>query len=116
MTETEYWGRLEFRVSFELTGMPEKQMRRLWCDGFIAEEYLLAESIPRITGDAWVGIGSDKQEKWGFTLFLPDKFESVNEINWDNLLPRKDFTRWLTPDFDAKQLFIKPSDAAPDSD
>jgi hypothetical protein len=50
MDETSFWISLMFRVSAE--GMPTKEMRRHWCDGFIPEQYLLDDSPPRIIGRA----------------------------------------------------------------
>jgi len=40
-TERQFWSALAFRVSREMQNHPICTQRRLWCDGFIPEHYLL---------------------------------------------------------------------------
>jgi hypothetical protein len=113
--ESKYWLCLEFRICLEFKGMPEKRLRRLWCDGFIPEAYLLDSESPCITGRAWIANGRSGQEQWKFTLFLRHPVGSRAEIEWDTLLPPDDVTRWLAVDTFGRRLEIEPAAAVPDA-
>ena len=91
MDEAEYWVRLEYRVCREFTGMRERRLQYLWCDGFIPGEYLLDDPRPRITGRAWICNGP-RQAEWEFTLLLPRPFHSREDIDWGLLLPADSVT------------------------
>ncbi len=104
--EADYWVALEFRVCREFAGMPENQLRFLWCDGFIPEQYFLAGPSPRITGRAWICNGR-QQEEWGFTLFLNHAFSSPEDVEWQRLLPLDNVTRWLAVDLPGKRIQIE---------
>lgn|SRR5262249_24539150 len=113
MNEADYWINLEYRVCSEFEGMPENYLRYLWCDGFIAEQYLLDDPIPRITGRAWICNGSRRQDEWEFTLVLPHPIASRDEVKWELLLPSESVTQWLTVDQRSKRIQIEPSAAVP---
>jgi hypothetical protein len=68
MNEEAFWDRLERRVCDELTGMDDTALRRFWCDGFVAEQFLLALEPSHVTGYAWMGTGPRQQERWTFIL------------------------------------------------
>jgi O-acetyl-ADP-ribose deacetylase len=113
MPEAEFWGRLENRVCRELAAMPAKELRALWCDGFVPVEYLLDDPAPRIAGRAW--IGRDGQGEWEFTLLLPRPAGGREEIDWASLLPAEDMTGWLDVEQEGPRprLTIDPSRAVP---
>ena len=113
MDEAYYWERLEYRISREFAGMSERRLRWLWCDGFIPGQYLISESPPRIVGRAWICDGPSQHE-WEFTLFLPRRAESRDEIEWVSLLPAEDVTRWLALDLAGKRIQIEPLAAVSD--
>ena len=48
--EHEYFGHLEMRVSRELAGMRQKELRYLWCDGFIPDEFRVVGRRCHIAG------------------------------------------------------------------
>jgi hypothetical protein len=111
--EADYWVSLEYRVCREFAGMKDKDLRHLWCDGFIPEQYLLHSSEPRITGRAWICNGT-RQDQCQFTLFLPHPVRSRDEIDWASMLPPENRTRWLALDATGKRIQIEPSSAVPD--
>jgi hypothetical protein len=113
MDETGFWISLEFRVSAEFAGMPTREMRRHWCDGFIPEQYLLDDSPPRIVGRAWICEHQD--HNWEFALLLPHSYRSREEIDWESLLPPDRVTRWMTLDARAKRIELEPAAAVADN-
>ena len=113
MNEASFWVRLMFRVSAEFRGMPAKELRRYWCDGFVPQQYLLDDSPPRIIGRAWICEHQD--QNWEFVLLLPRSFRSLDEINWESLLPPDDVTRWMKLDARAKRIEIEPAAAVADN-
>ncbi len=113
--EDEFWPRLEYRVSREFAGIPDNQLRCLWCDGFTPRQYHLDDPAPRVEGQAWICKGS-QQDEWEFTLFLPTGIGSRAEIPWASLLPPEDVTRWLALDRGRKRIQIEPAAAVPDPD
>jgi hypothetical protein len=114
MDETDYWGRLEFRVCREFDGTSDRELQYLWCDGFIPQEYLIDDALPRITGHAWICSGR-VQDKWKFTLLLPRPFSSREEIDWASLLPADDVTGWLSLDRHGRRMQMEPAIALPGS-
>ena len=113
MTEEEYWIALEFRLSREFPGMSDRFLRSIWCDGFLPSDYFLDDDKPRITGRVWMVFGQD-QKNWGFELILPRPYSHLEDINWQELLPTTDVTRWISLDFHSKRIEIEPSVAVPD--
>jgi len=114
VNEADYWISLEYRVCREFEGMAENHFRYLWCDGFIAEHYLLDDTMPRIMGRAWICNGPS-QDEWKFTLLLPYPVVSRDEVEWELLLPSESVTRWLAVDQSGKRIQIEPSGAVPDN-
>ncbi len=115
MDESTFWICLEYRVCGELAGFAERDLRRLWCDGFIPEQYIFDDPSPRVLGRAWIGIGNWHQEEWKFTLLLDRFIRSCASVAWSDLLPPPDVTRWLTVDPIGKQLVVEPAVAVPDA-
>jgi hypothetical protein len=113
MTEREFWLALEFRICDEFAGLPEGRYRRFWCDGFIPADYLLGDSPPRIRGRVWI-VDGQAQANWAFTLLLPQRYPSRDEIDWASLLPPPGVTKWMGFDEDRQHLEIEPSAAVPD--
>ena len=113
MSEADSWVNLEFRVSGEFAGLPERRPQYFWCDGFTPDEYVLNGPRPRITGKAWI-VDGQKQMLWDFTLLLPSAIDSRAEIDWASLLPAKDMTRWMAFDATRRYIEIEPAVAVPD--
>jgi hypothetical protein len=113
VNETDFWVTLEYRLCHEFKGMLDRNLRHLWCDGFIPEQYVLGGPEPCITGHAWICLGA-RQEQWKFTLFLPQPVASAEEIDWRSLLPPENVTGWLALNQLEKRIQIEPSAAVPD--
>ena len=113
MNEADYWIKLEYRVCSEFMGMRERRIQYLWCDGFIVHEYLLNDHRPRIVGRAWICNGP-RQTEWEFTLLLSLPYTSLEEVDWESLLPPENMTRWLALDEARRCLEIEPIAAVPD--
>lgn len=109
MHERDYWASLEYRVTHELAGMSDRDVRSLWCDGFIAESYHFDGKRPHITGRAWIGRGPREQTEWRFTLLLPKDVRSRESIDWSAILPPDNATRWLALDRNARHMEIDPA-------
>ena len=114
MTEQDFWGWLERRVSAEFAGFDDRRLRFLWCDGFIPEDYALATEPATIAGRVWIGTGPRQQEQWTFALLLPQAVDDVSAVDWAGLLPPGDSTGWLGPNQSARHLDIEPAVAVPD--
>ena len=106
MDESAYWSALEYRISHELSGMSEHELRILWCDGFLPERYALQGRAPCITGRAWICCGQ-KQELWHFTLVLGGVAQR-EEIDWAALLPHRDATEWIKVDEQNQSIEMEP--------
>jgi hypothetical protein len=111
--EADFWVALEFRVSGEFAGMPERRYRHFWCDGFIPSDYFLDGPEPIITGRAWICNGP-KQANWEFVLFLPSAVRSREEIDWGSLLPPEKMTKWMCFDEARRYIELEPAAAVPD--
>lgn len=109
MNQAEYWARLEYRLCDELAGMEDKQLRALWCDGIVPQQFLLEEDVPRVVGYAWMATGSRKQDQWEFVLFLPHPVASEEAVEWSSLLPPDGATDWLEIDLQARAVRIHPT-------
>jgi hypothetical protein len=114
MKESDFWVRLEYRVSQEIEGLRQPALRRYWCDGFIPMQYALDEPSPRIVGRVWMDVGSREQQAWEFVLLFAVPVESRESILWSALLPAPNVTRWLTIDPLGKRLIIEPAVAMSD--
>ncbi|MBN1427737.1 MAG: hypothetical protein JXB07_05080 [Anaerolineae bacterium] len=112
MNEAEFWDSLEYRVCDELASFTEKEIRSLWCDGFVPQQFALDANEPYIGGRVWIGgiIGRrpDYQEDWQFRLMIGKSIHSRAEIVWDTLLPPENKTGWLTVDRARKTIVIAP--------
>ena len=116
VNEEEFWGRLEYRVSREMSGNKDCQRLGLWCDGFVPEQYVLDSSPCYIAGQAWIGLGpGTHQEKWQFKLILRSSPASREGISWSELLPADEVTRWLTVDPEEKRFEIEPGASVPNT-
>lgn len=109
MDEEEFWNRLEHRITREFAGFHDRQLRAIWCDGLIADEYDLHGARPHIRGRAWCGHSG--QQRWTFTLMLDRPVDNRNVIDWSTLLPADDVTGWLIPEPQQKTMTIDPSSA-----
>jgi hypothetical protein len=120
VTETEYFGHLEMRVSRELEGMRQPELRSALCDGFLPEEFVVTRSGSHVAGRVWMdpgkaaGKGKCEQSLWNFVLLLGPRPVQRDEVKWSELLPAEDVTGWLFLDFDHRFMKIKLSAARPD--
>jgi hypothetical protein len=115
VTEADYFLYLQFRTSSELAGMRERKLQYFWCDGFISEDFDAASGRPRISGRVWLACDRWEQECWDFVLLLEGGVRDRDQIDWEKMLPAKDFTGWLALDFHAKTMKVDPLVAYPDS-
>lgn len=113
MDEDSFWVKLEISVCREFAGLSERRHRQFWCDGFVPGQYLLEGHRPRITGKAWICVGS-VQNEWDFALLLHRRFGSREEVDWASLLPPEDMTRWMAFDEARRYIEIEPAVAVPD--
>jgi hypothetical protein len=112
LDEAEFWVHLEFRLCREFEGIREKGTGMLWCDGIMPGHYILNEVRPRILGRAYCGASG--QEEWTFELLLSRTYTSRSEIEWQELLPAINSTRWLYFDRERRFMQIEPAAAQPD--
>jgi hypothetical protein len=113
VTEAEYFGHLEMRVSRELAGMRQPELRGWWCDGFLPEKFVVTRSGSHAAGRVWMDSGKG-QALWNFVLLLGPRPVERDEVRWSELLPAEDATGWLFLDFDRRFMKIKLSAAHPD--
>lgn len=114
MHEADFWLALKYRLCREFAGMPDNRLRGLWCDGFIPQRFLLDDPQPCITGRVWICSGP-RQAEWQFTLFLPQRVATQDDIDWVKLMPADNVTRWLAVDPRRQRVEIEPSAAIPDA-
>lgn len=115
MTQSEFWSALEFRLSREFGGMTHRPYRFLWCDGFDPELYELDQHPPCIRGKTWIEDGPG-DNVWDFRLILNRSYSSIDEIDWNSLLPQENVTRWIAIDLPRRYIEIEPAAAVPDGD
>jgi hypothetical protein len=113
MDQKEFESHLEYRICREFSGMSERRLRALWCDGVILGAFALDDPEPRILGGAWICNGSE-QEEWRLELLLSRPFKSRDEIHWEELLPADGLTKWMSVDLQRKHIQIEPAAAVPD--
>ncbi len=113
MTESEYFGHLERRVSRELAGMRQRELRGWWCDGFIPEKFVVTGEGCHVAGKVWIGTGSE-QSLWNFVVLLGRSFKSRGDANWAELIPAEELTGWLSLDFEGEFLKIDACAGVPD--
>jgi len=119
VTENEYFNFLEGRVSGELAGMREPELRSWWCDGFLPEKFVVTRSGSHVAGRVWMDPGKRKgrgeQALWNFVLLLGRRPVERDQVQWAQLLPAADATGWLSLDFEHQFMKIKLSAAHPDA-
>ena len=114
MNEKDYWLNLEYRLCDEFRGMSDKQFDGMWCDGFIPEAYLIRDTPPQILGKVWIAYKNRQQRQWKFQLILQTKCNTIEEINWDELYPPLNMTKWIAVDWRKELLQFEPAAAVPD--
>lgn len=115
MTQSEFWCALERRLNREFRGMTHRPYRFLWCDGFDPEAYELEGDSPCIRGKTWTEEGPG-ENLWTFRLILNGSCASIDEIDWESLLPQENMTHWLAVDLSGRSIEIEPAVAVPDGD
>jgi hypothetical protein len=111
MTEDEFWGRMEYRIADELSGMEGHELRKMWCDGIIGGVDHLDDHHIRLSGT--VCLGPDGQTEMTFVMALPSNFVIGSDIPWDALLPADHLTGWLAVDAKRKRVSIDINKAEP---
>jgi len=115
LTEFEYFGHLEMRVSRELAGMRDWKLRSMSCDGFIPEDVHLVGRRCRISGSVWMAFGQERQKYWSFALHLGTA-RPREQIDWPASLPAENLTGWLSLDFTTKFMKVNPLAARVDGE
>ena len=69
LTETDYFGHLEMRLSREFAGMRDPDLRGWWCDGFIPEKFVATGKGCHVSGKVWIDSGGP-QALWNFVVLL----------------------------------------------
>jgi len=90
MSESEFWGVLRFRII--LSG----QLAALgYCDWFEVKRYCIGPSDARIEGlVGFVGRGP-ASKTYKFIFALPQNLESLDALDWANLLPDPERPGWV---------------------
>ena len=115
LTERDYFGHLEMRVSRELAGMRQRDLRSWWCDGFIPEAFEVVGERCRVSGRVWMAFGQERQELWDFIVYL-GQARPREQIEWMAMLPSEDVTGWLALDFETKFMKVDPFVAHADAE
>jgi len=112
----EFWLRLEYRVGLEIDGLRSDDFRGIWCDGFAPEMFQLIHGRPTITGRVWLAKSGHRggQERWRFSLLLPENVRGEQDIEWAAVLPPDDVTGWLSLDQSQRVMKLDPVAAYPD--
>jgi hypothetical protein len=105
--EAEFWLRLEYRLCREFTGLADKKLRGIWCDGFLPEAFEIGAEGACVAGRVWVGRGGRDQEQWRFFLLTGDRVICREKIQWAELLPPDDVTGGLFIDEAARELRLR---------
>jgi hypothetical protein len=87
-------------------GFADPDLRVMWCDGLVPEQYDLRSAEPRITGRAY--FGASGQEPCRFTLLVGDSVSATAHLDWVSLLPDEGVTGWLTPRPTEQRLIVAP--------
>jgi len=111
VTEDEYFGHLEMRVSRELAGMGRTELRGMWCDGFRPEKFVVTGGGSHVAGKVWIDDGRGKQSLWNFVLLLGRSPVERDGVRWSEMMPAEDSTGWMYMDFGRQFLKIKLSAA-----
>jgi hypothetical protein len=116
MTEAEYFRRLEMRVSQELAGMRQTELRGWWCDGFVPEKFVVTAHGCHIAGQVWMDNGRGHQTHWNFVLLLGKCAVTRDAVKWAELMPAEGVTGWLSLDLENEFMKVKPFAAHPDGE
>ena len=88
MTEQEFWEELRLRINQAAT------LENLgYCDWIEPKRYYLGFPEPRVEGE--IGFVTPETKAYKFAMMLPERFETISEIEWSNLLPAEKGKKWL---------------------
>ena len=111
MNEADFWSRLEYRVTREMSELADCRRLGLWCDGFLPQHFLLGKIQRAVKGGVWIGIGPKEQKLWSFELFTPQSYRKVEDLSWGELLPPDGVTEWLAVFFEQERIELWPAKA-----
>ena len=109
MEKRELCLNLERRITRELSGFDDADVRRMWCDGIALYELHEDESGRYLSGTAW--IGNDGQTEMQLKLRVPPTTAEGGNIGWADLLPPLHLTEWIFVDVKKKLVEIDLSKA-----
>ena len=69
--EEPFWTRLEYSATGWLASAADRNLRRLWIDGFIPEAFANTRRGLDVEGTAWVGEGGSMQQQYHFVVSVP---------------------------------------------
>jgi hypothetical protein len=93
MSEANFWEQLRLRINQESVSRDFPLLG--WCDWFEPKRYQFGGDSPCITGRVGF-VGNNKVAQLDFVLFLPSAVASLDEIEWETLLPGLDAAGWLS--------------------
>jgi hypothetical protein len=109
VTEEEYFGHLEYRISRELRGMSDPALRGFWCDGFVPEKkFVVTKAGCHIAGRVWMDNGKGNQFCWNFVVLLSRERLKRDDVKWAEQMPPENHTGWLSLDFHNEFMKVKP--------
>tara|TARA_R110002072_G_scaffold269079_11_gene428370 strand:- start:28443 stop:28799 length:357 start_codon:yes stop_codon:yes gene_type:complete len=114
MDESQFWAKLQFRVTRELGQMQDKHLRYLWCDGLDPTGVEGDWQGVWVVGRAWM-LGDD-DSVYEFRLRIGDPGSSCPVADWSALMPTEESTAWLSLDRLSKRVEIDPFAAIPDDE
>jgi hypothetical protein len=109
MSTQEFWPELERRIANEVAASGRTDLRGFWCDGLYLTRYLFDETPPRAEGTIF--FGRTGQEVWHLQVALGTQphATSLDDLDWDALLPARRRTGWLTVDIEARLVAVDPA-------
>lgn len=117
MEERDFWFKLWRRIQEEIYASDREDLQGFSSDWMDWDSYVLHQTPPRLRGVILLGVGG--HESWRYVLHLSGLGEvrSVDDIEWQSLLPDERRTGWLTANIEKKLLEIDPTVAeVPEAD
>ena len=100
MSESYFWGSLEFRIGREFA---KTGRRHMWCDGVYPEHFDFENH--KVHGEIWICY-DQHQQRYRFTLRLPLGCTSRESIPWKRIYPPEAMTCWIEVDDHNSQVIL----------